>query len=65
MALLAKPKAKDLRLSAELDILEKMPNVILSPHNAYNTHQALQRIRKSTVETVIEFTKGKVTNQVN
>lgn len=65
MALLAKSKAKDLRLSAELDILEKMPNVILSPHNAYNTHQALQRIRKSTVETVIEFTKGKVTNQVN
>ncbi len=64
-ALLQKPTIKDLKLSAELDILEKMPNVIISPHNAYNTRQALQRIRQSTVETIIGFESSKVQNQVN
>ncbi|MDQ5943553.1 MAG: D-lactate dehydrogenase [Patescibacteria group bacterium] len=65
MALLKKSTAKELKLSAELAILEKMPNVILSPHNAYNTHQALQRIRKSTAETIIGFEDAKIQNQVN
>jgi len=65
MALLKKSTTKELRLSAELAILEKMPNVILSPHNAYNTHQALQRIRRSTAETIIGFEDAKIQNQVN
>ncbi len=64
-ALLQKPNVKDLKLSTELDILEKMPNVILSPHNAYNTKQALQRIRQSTAETIIGFESSKIKNQVN
>lgn len=65
MALLKNGSAKELKLSAELAVLEKMPNVILSPHNAYNTKQALQRIRKSTVETIIGFGESKIINQVN
>ncbi len=65
LALLKQTSLKDLRLSAELDILEKMPNVILTPHNAYNTHQALQRIRKSTAETILGFQDSKIQNQVN
>ena len=65
MALLKQGSSKELKLSTELDVLKKMPNVILSPHNAYNTNQALQRIRKSTVETIIDFANSKVQNQVN
>lgn len=65
MALLKHSSTKELKLSAELSILEKMPNVILTPHNAYNTHQALQRIRKSTVETILGFGESKIINQVN
>lgn len=65
MALLKQGSSRELKLSTELDVLEKMPNVILSPHNAYNTNQALQRIRKSTVETIIDFANSKVQNQVN
>lgn len=65
MALIKQSTSKDLKLSAELAILEKMPNVILSPHNAYNTHQALQRIRRSTAETIIGFEDAKIQNQVN
>lgn len=65
MALLKHSSSKELKLSTELDILEKMPNVILSPHNAYNTKQALQRIRQSTVETIIDFGSSKIQNQIN
>jgi D-lactate dehydrogenase len=65
IALLRQSNSKELKLSTELDVLEKMPNVILSPHNAYNTKQALQRIRKSTVETILGFKDSSIQNQVN
>lgn len=65
MALLKQANTKELKLSTELDVLEKMPNVILTPHNAYNTKQALQRIRKSTAETILGFQDSKIQNQVN
>lgn len=65
LALLKHPNNLELKLSAELDILEKMPNVILSPHNAYNTHQALQRIRETTSENINGFINGEIKNQVN
>lgn len=48
----------------EHDILTKMQNVIVSPHNAFNTHEALQFIRYTTVQNIIAFLEGKPTNVI-
>lgn len=49
---------------AEIDILSKMNNVILSPHNAFNSKEALYFIRKTTVENINAFLAGKPQNIV-
>lgn len=46
-------------------ILEKMPNVVLSPHNAFNTHEALERIRQTTAENITAFLMGQPQNIVD
>lgn len=53
-----------LRFSVELRILEKMPNVILTPHNAFNTDEAVRRINETTAQNILDFSKGTVTNKV-
>lgn len=49
---------------AEIDMLSKMNNVILSPHNAFNSREALQIIRKTTAENIQAFLGGKPQNVV-
>lgn len=49
---------------AEIDILSKMQNVILSPHNAYNSNEALNFIRKTTALNIQGFLSGKLLNKV-
>ena len=49
---------------AEIDILSKMQNVILSPHNAYNSNEALNFIRKTTALNIQGFLAGKLQNKV-
>ncbi len=46
------------------EIIIDHPNAIVTPHNAFNSTEALQRIIDVTVENVIAFTKGKVQNSV-
>ena len=41
-----------LKVGLELDVLSKMPTVLISQHNAYNTAEALQRIRQTTLENI-------------
>jgi D-lactate dehydrogenase len=41
-----------------LDILEKLPNVILTSHNAYNSAEALQRIRETSVANIQAWHRG-------
>lgn len=36
-------------------ILMRMPNVLITPHNAFNTEEALQRILNTTVENIKGF----------
>jgi D-lactate dehydrogenase len=40
------------------------PNVIVTPHNAFNSTEALQRIIDVTVDNIMKFTKGKIQNEV-
>jgi 2,3-bisphosphoglycerate-dependent phosphoglycerate mutase len=53
-----------LRHSVEISALEKMPNVIVSPHNAFNTTEAILRINNTTVSNIIDFWYGKTPNKV-
>lgn len=47
--------AHDLLLNAEHNVLLRMPNVIVTPHNAFNTREALQRIRHTTAENIKQY----------
>ncbi len=50
--------------SIAIAVLEKMPNVILSPHNAYNTIGAINRINQTTADNIIQFGQGSIQNSV-
>jgi len=54
-------KTGDMGIDAEL---VAMPNVIVTPHNAFNTHEAFLRILDTTIDNVIAFTNGAPTNVV-
>ena len=41
-----------------------MENVLVTPHNAFNTKEALLRILETTVENIKGFKKGKKVNLV-
>lgn len=53
-----------MRHSVEISVLEKMPNVIVSPHNAYNTVEAIKRINDTTAANIVSFIAGKTENEV-
>lgn len=42
-----------------------MDNVVLTPHNAFNTSEALGRILDTTINNIIAYTQGKPQNLVN
>ncbi|HEA84579.1 MAG TPA: hydroxyacid dehydrogenase [Candidatus Wildermuthbacteria bacterium] len=42
-----------------------LPNVIVTPHNAFNTIEALQRILDGTIENIVAFMKKKPVNVVS
>lgn len=48
-------KVGDLRLNAELHVLMRMSNVIITPHNAFNTREALGRIRQATLDNIKQY----------
>jgi len=50
--------------SVALMALNKMPNVILTPHNAFNTEEAIGRINSVTCENIIRFWYSDVPNAV-
>ncbi len=53
-----------LRHSMEISLLEKLPNVIISPHNAFNTEEAIKRINLITSQNIIDFWYGTIPNKV-
>lgn len=50
---------------AETETLLRMPNVIVTPHSAYNTVEAVGRINATTTDNIIKFWYGAVPNKVN
>lgn len=66
VALLRSPSApfELLENSIELLALHKMPNVILTPHNAFNSIEAVARINGTTVDNIIRYWYGELDNLV-
>jgi len=58
------PKNKDIATILRNHILVARDDVIITPHNAFNSVEAVQRIFDTTVENVRAFLGGKPTNAV-
>jgi D-lactate dehydrogenase len=54
----------DLKTVLEDHALIDMPNVIVTPHNAFNTTEALTRILETTIDNVVAFANGAPINLV-
>jgi len=59
-----KSQEKDMKLILEENILKEQPNVIITPHNAFNSKEAIMRILDATLENILCFTKKKCINKV-
>ena len=57
-------KTCDLKAVLENHILINHPDVIITPHNAFNSKEALQRILDTTIENIKAFSAGKPINLV-
>jgi len=55
---------KELRIFNENQLLLNDSRVLITPHNAFNTRQALERILQTTVENIQAFQKGTLLNSV-
>ncbi len=57
-------KECDLKTQLLNHVLVTKENVLVTPHNAFNSQEALQRILDVTVENVLSFAQGKAINIV-
>jgi D-lactate dehydrogenase len=55
----------DLKVLLMEHALIDMPNVIITPHSAFNTKEALERILDTTVENILAYIKGAPQNLVS
>lgn len=58
------PEGHDLKTILANHVLFDMPNVVITPHNAFNTREALQRILDTTLDNIEAFLKGSPINVV-
>jgi len=63
-ALYGHPSEAALKVALQNHILFDLPNVIVTPHNAFNTREALQRILDTTIENIKAFQSGMPKNTV-
>ncbi len=50
---------------AETEALLRMPQVVVTPHSAYNTVEAVGRINTITTDNIIKFWYGETPNKIN
>lgn len=62
--LYGRPDEHNLKTILQNHVLIDMDNVIITPHNAFNTKEALERILNSTIENIIGFIEGLPKNVV-
>ena len=55
LVLYGHPEQRQLRTILQNHVLMRMENVIVTPHNAFNTHEALREIVRVTVENIQGF----------
>ncbi|MDW8343409.1 MAG: hydroxyacid dehydrogenase [Verrucomicrobiae bacterium] len=53
-----------LRQAIQNHLILKKPNVVFTPHNAFNSQEALQRILETTAQNILEFGAGRPQNVV-
>lgn len=54
-----------LRQAIQNHLILRKPNVVFTPHNAFNSQEALQRILDTTVSNILEFAAGRPQNVVS
>ena len=59
------PNAKELKITLENHYLISHPRVIVTPHLAFNTKEAVERILNTTIENIKGFEAGTPTNIVS
>ena len=57
-------QVQELRTMLQNHMLMKMPNVLITPHNAFNTAEAMERILGTTLENVRGFVAGTPKNLI-
>ena len=55
---------RDIRDLVADHVLLNMPNVVITPHSAFNTREAIQRITTTTVSNIVSFLAGEPVNVV-
>lgn len=60
----SRANAAEMRTVLEEHLLMEMPNVIITPHNAFNTNEAFLRILDTTVDNIVSFVGGAPKNIV-
>lgn len=58
------PREEELKTMLYDHILMKMPNVLITPHNAFNSQEALERILNTTIENIKGFSRDLPINLV-
>ena len=53
-----------LRIAIQNHVILKKPNVVFTPHNAFNSQEALERILDTTAENIAAFVAGTAKNVV-
>lgn len=59
------PKGKDIATLLRNHMLIARQDVIITPHNAFNSREALERIFETTIQNIQAFTKGNPINIVS
>ncbi len=54
----------EMKIVLQNHLLMEMDNVIITPHNAFNTKEAVKRIMETTAENILAFAAGKPINLV-